>query len=174
MVINVHQREFQAPASELAALLSTLSSKEDLLWPYEEWPRMRLKPELAVGANGGHGPVRYQVEHFDPSGDVAFRFTGPSGFDGWHAFKVRELSPERSLLEHELRMRARGWALMTWPLFFRPLHDALLEEAFDKAARQLGMPPHDPFRRGPWVRLLRGVSMRIGRPPRAMNSDGSP
>lgn len=30
MVINVHQREFQAPASELAALLSTLSSKEDL------------------------------------------------------------------------------------------------------------------------------------------------
>jgi hypothetical protein len=31
----------------------------------------------------------------------------------------------------------RGLALMTWPLVFRPLHDALLEDALDKAERDI-------------------------------------
>lgn len=163
MVMNIHERDYPVPSADLAALVSTLSSDNDRLWPRERWPRMRLDGGLVVGASGGHGPVRYRVERVDPRGEVVFRFTGPSGFHGWHAFTVVAVTPTTALLRHELRMRACGWALLTWPLFFRPLHDALIEEAFDKAAFELGTPPAAPYRRGLRARLSRAVATRISR-----------
>lgn len=107
--------------------------------------------------------MRYRVESVEATGDVVFRFTGPPGFEGWHGFSVVEVTPGTTILRHELRMRARGIALVSWPLFFRPLHDALIEEAFDKAARELDDAPRAPCRRGLWVRLLRRVIGRVGR-----------
>lgn len=164
MVANVHQRRYAAASADVVALVFTLASKDDRLWPYESWPRMRLDPGLVVGAGGGHGPVRYRVERIEPTGEVVFRFTGPSGFDGWHAFSVVEVAPAATMLRHELRMRVRGLALLSWPLFFRPLHDALIEEAFDKAARELeDSSPRTPHRRSSGVRLLLWVAESIGR-----------
>lgn len=147
-------------------MVASLSSKRDRLWPYERWPRMRLDPGLTPGGSGGHGPVHYRVESADPTRKVVFRFTGPPGFDGWHAFEVVDATGATTLLRHELRMRAHGWARLTWPLFFRPLHDALLEDALDKAARELGTPPASPQRPGRWARLLRRLATKAGRPPR--------
>lgn len=69
MVANVHQRQYAAASADVAALVFTLASKDDRLWPYESWPRMRLDPGLDVGASGGHGPVRYRVERIEASGE---------------------------------------------------------------------------------------------------------
>jgi hypothetical protein len=58
------------------------------------------------------------------------------------------------VLEHRIEMNITGTALLTWPLLFRPLHDALVEDALANAQRSLGLVPHTP----PWpapVRLLR-------------------
>lgn len=162
MVVNVHEREYHVPSTEVAALVATLSSKDDRLWPHEHWPRMRLDPGLTPGASGGHGPIRYQVESVDPARRVVFRFTGPPGFHGWHAFDVIKLKENATLLRHELRIRPRGWARLTWPLFFRPLHDALIEEALDKAARELGTPPKAPHRIGGSTRLLYFLATKVG------------
>ncbi len=38
-------------------------------------------------------------------------------------------------------MKATGSALLSWPIVFRPLRDALTEDSFDKAERNLGLPP---------------------------------
>jgi hypothetical protein len=37
-----------------------------------------------------------------------------------------------------LKMEVTGPALLSWPLIFRPLHDALIEDSLTKAQRSLG------------------------------------
>lgn len=161
MTVNVHERTFHVPASDVAALVMTLASRDDRLWAHECWPRMKFDLGLAPGGVGGHGPVGYAVQSVDPTGEVIFRFTAPVGFDGWHAFRVIEDAPAVSTLRHELHVHPRGWVRLTWPLFFRPLHDALLEESLDKATLELGEPLLRPYQRGLWVRLLRAAAISL-------------
>ncbi len=155
-VLNIHKREVTADAEQVGKLLDSLASRKDLLFPFERWPRMIFDRPLAVGARGGHGPIRYFVEAYAPGRQATFRFTGPSGFDGYHQFEVLSLDEQSTLLRHTLKMRARGLALLSWPLIFRPLHDALLEDALAKAEAALGNTPTVvPW--SPWVRGLRWV-----------------
>jgi hypothetical protein len=162
-VRNVHQRFFAVPPERLAPLLDSLSSRNDLLWPLEQWPRMRLDRPLQVGASGGHGPIRYDVDQYEPGRRVSFRFRAPRGFDGTHALVVVP-GEGGTFLRHELEMQARGPALLSWPLVFRPLHDALIEDALEKAERTLlgGV-----ARPGNWswrVRMLRALLKPRRRP----------
>lgn len=142
-----------ATPDRVGALLDTLASDTDRLWPWRTWPRMAFDRPLAVGATGGHGPIRYTVEAYGPGRAIRFRFTGPAGFDGYHAFDVIP-GKDGTLLRHTVAMQARGRARFTWPLLYGPLHDALLEDALAHAQAALGLAPDDV----PWprrVRLLR-------------------
>jgi hypothetical protein len=153
-VINIHERQLNATAHEVGALIDSLASPEDALWPRQWWPPMRLDRPLATGARGGHGPIRYFVEAYTAGQCVNFRFTGPSGFDGFHRFECEGSSAGTTLIRHTLRMTTHGPAMVTWPLLFRPLHDALIEDAFANAEAALGL----PARIQPWsltVRVLR-------------------
>lgn len=161
-VRNVHARRIAVPAHRVGEVLDTLASRDDRLWPREHWPRMRFDRPLGVGAVGGHGPVGYVVEAYEPGRSVAFRFTRPAGFHGHHAFHVEDTGGDYCVLRHELVMDPRGSARITWPLFFRPLHDALIEEGFDKAERALTSRPVEPTPRSRWVRMLRAVLSRAG------------
>ena len=158
-VTNVHERRFAASPAKLGMLLDSLAAPDDQLWPTADWPPIRFDRPLQVGAAGGHGPIRYVVDAYEPGIRVQFRFTGPAGFDGFHEFEVRPQPDGRTQLRHEIRMVARGPALLTWPLVFRPLHDAVIEDALAVAARHLGL----PSQRQPWslwVRALRSVFRR--------------
>lgn len=157
MVQNRHERVIVAPAHDVGALINSLSSKNDLLWPRGDWPAMRLDGPLGTGSAGGHGPVRYVVSAFEPGRYVEFRFTRPSGFRGSHAFTATPHGPHRTLLRHEISMTLRGAAVFTWPLFFRPMHDALIEEGLDRAERTCGTEPGEPHRRSLWVQTLRAL-----------------
>lgn len=155
-VLNIHEREIPASAGEAAALLNSLSSGSDALWPGSMWPRMRLDRQLGVGAAGGHGPVRYAVEAFSPGQRVTFRFSGPSGFNGVHRFELLPKNADCTVLRHTIDMKAQGMAVLSWPLVFRPLHDALLEDSLALAQAAFGTVPHvRPWSR--WVRFLRWV-----------------
>lgn len=162
-VTNVHGRRFDSDISSIGALVDSLSGSDDRLWPLRQWPAMRFDGPLGVGARGGHGPIRYEVVAYDPGRRVLFRFTGPAGFHGHHGFEVMQSSggDDRALLRHELRMCTSGWARVSWPLLYRPLHDALIEDALDQAALAVGEAPR---RAGwnLWVRLLRSVLARRG------------
>ena len=153
IVRNIHARHFNAPREQVGSLLDGLASSADRLWPAARWPPMRFDRPLQVGATGGHGPIRYRVEAYEPGVKVRFRLQGPSGFDGYHAFEVLPAAGGTTL-QHALEMRARGSAMITWPLLFSPLHDALIEDCLDMAARELGEAgPHREYSRR--VRLLR-------------------
>jgi hypothetical protein len=161
-VLNVHERGVAAPAAAVGALLDGLSSLHDRLWPADRWPPMRFDRPLQVGARGGHGPVRYDVGAYTPGVSIRFDFTGPRGFHGHHRFEVAVAGQRRTVLRHVVEMETRGLAVLTWPLVFGPLHDALLEDALDRAERSLGLAP-EGARWSPWVRLLRCVLRPRGR-----------
>ena len=152
-VINIHQRSIPRSAAEVGRLLDTLASDHDQLWPRGLWPAMRFDRPLGVGADGGHGPVRYAVIDYEPGQRVRFSFKAPRGLNGWHELEVRP-EGDGTLLRHTIEMNATGPALLTWPLAIRWLHDACLEDAFAAAEVSLGLTPTIvPW--SPWVKLLR-------------------
>ena len=53
---------------------------------------------------------------------------------------------------------ARPWR--TWPLIYRPLHDALMEDSLYVAARNLGVAGAERRQWSVWVRVLRFVLRR--------------
>jgi len=160
-VSNVHARELNASPAQAGELIDRLSSGGDVLWPGDRWPAMRFDRPLGVGADGGHGPIRYAVDAYDPGRCVSFRFKKPEGFHGSHRFEIEELSPERVILRHVIEMRAVGRAAWSWLFAIRPLHDALMEDALDRA---------ELFTQGTarkrewsfWVRLLRRRAVKRG------------
>ena len=158
-VLDIHERELPASPQQVGALIDSLSSRDDALWPRHCWPRMAFDRPLGVGAAGGHGPVRYVVDAYKPGQSIRFRFTGPRGFEGHHRLELVPNTARSSLLRHTIEMSARGSARLTWPLFFRPLHDALLEDALAVAQASLGQTPLVR----PWslrVRVLRWLMSR--------------
>lgn len=47
-IVNVHQRLLQASPERAGALINTLASPQDKLWPRMHWPRMVLDAPLGV------------------------------------------------------------------------------------------------------------------------------
>ncbi|GHG11048.1 MULTISPECIES: SRPBCC family protein [Amycolatopsis] len=155
MVRNVHTRRFPGSRAELAVLLDTLGTPGDRLWPVADWPPTRLDGPRVPGTPAGHGPVRYVLEDAAPD-RLRFRFTAPAGVHGHHEFTL-----DGDALTHVLVASLHGWARLTWPLFFRPLHDALLEQLLDRAELAVTGRVERPVRWSPYVRFLRRLG-KIG------------
>ena len=158
-VVNVHERELPVACLEAGALIDSLASVNDALWPRQTWPPMEFDRPLSVGATGGHGPIRYFVESYSPGESIRFRFTGPKGFNGCHRYDVVSSGQRACILRHTLEMTAHGPAVLSWPLLFRPMHDALIEDSLAVAEAALRRPAHIH----PWsvrVRFLRWVFSR--------------
>ncbi|MGC0421628.1 SRPBCC family protein [Embleya sp. AB8] len=156
-VYNVHERLLAAKESEVGALIDTLSSSDDQLWAQRGWPQMKFDRPLQPGAIGGHGPVRYTVAAYVPSKWVRFTFSGPSGFHGFHEYAALAVDEEHTLLRHTLAMNARGPARLSWPIIYRRLHDACLEDSLDRAELACTGTVARPARWNPYVRLLHGL-----------------
>ncbi|MFD7028539.1 SRPBCC family protein [Streptomyces sp. NPDC059917] len=158
-VYNVHERLLTTGAKEVGALIDSLSAgAADGLWPHANWPAMEFDRPLAVGATGGHGPVRYTVTAYVPGTWVRFAFSGPRGFDGFHEFTALPVDGERTMLRHTLAMGVSGPARLTWPLAYRWMHDACLEDALDRAESARTGTVARPARWSPYVRLLRALA----------------
>jgi len=159
-VTNVHQRLLHASPERVGALIDALSSPNDGLWPHG-WPRMKFERPLGVGASGGHGPIRYFVEAYEPGQSIRFRFTGPKGFDGWHGFEVLEATSAHCVLEHRIEMRTHGFGTLLWTLAIRWLHDAMVEDVLTQAEAALGLPAiRRPWK--PYVRFLLWLGSKRG------------
>jgi hypothetical protein len=150
---NVHEREV---TREGAAVIDTLAGEDDRLWP-ADWPPMKLDRPLGVGAKGGHGPVRYQVIEYEPKKKIVFEFDQSGalseGFVGTHRFDVIE-GESGVRLRHAIEMDASLAAAIRWYAMVEPLHDALVEDAFDRA---------EGVERSKWswrVRILRWFAIR--------------
>ena len=119
-----------------------------------------LRQTLVGGSQGWWTwSLRYTVVIYEPQKRVRFQLIGPSGFNGFHEFEVTD-SLDGACLRHVIEADMRGLALMTWPLVFRPLHDALLEDALDKAERDITGMVANPNRWSWRVRFLRRMLER--------------
>lgn len=116
---------------------------------------MILSDGLNVGSTGGHGPVRYSVEAYEPGLSVRFRFRGPRGFDGTHSFTVESQDNGICRLTHVIEMLTKWPATLSWPFVYRPLHDALIEDALDKVATALDKSAYEGKPWSAWVSFLR-------------------
>ncbi|HAK59099.1 MAG TPA: hypothetical protein DCO77_01780 [Nitrospiraceae bacterium] len=157
MTVNTHERILKAPLAKVGELIDRLASPDDPFWPHDRWPAMKFNGPLGVGVVGGHGPIRYFVEDYSPGRSVCFRFTAPQGFFGTHAFEADELSPGTVRLRHIIEMDLIGPARFSWPAVFEPLHDALLEDALDRAEAFVS---NQPVHQREWplkVKLMRGA-----------------
>ena len=140
-VLNVHERRLPISPETAGHILDSLSSPKDLLWPNELWPPMVLDRGLVPGSVGGHAMVLYEVSEFVAGKRVEFQFRPMQRlrtFRGRHYF---ELLPRGggTLLRHTIDVDTDFATWVQWKLVVEHLHDALLEDAFDKAARNAGL-----------------------------------
>ena len=135
-ITNVHERTIAVPADLIGELLNTLSSDNDLFWPHENWSPVRFDRPLQVGATGGHGTGPYAITSYTAGRHIRFDFVGGRRH-GFHEFEIRPLVGGSSLLRHSLDARLPLRSLYLWYATIRPLHDALLEDLFDKVEGQV-------------------------------------
>lgn len=159
-ITNLHERRIEASATAAGALIDTLARGEaDRLWPWERWIPQRLDGPLAVGAHGGHGAIRYHVVAYEPGRVARYGFEPSTGFRGTHAFELIDIGePDAVVLRHVLVVETGLEGRLSWALAIRWLHDALIEDALDKAERELTGTLRRPARWSLWVRLLRRVA----------------
>ncbi|WP_438485001.1 DUF2867 domain-containing protein [Streptomyces sp. S186] len=155
-VRDVHTRTIQAPAEAVGALIDRLGGEPDPLFPTPVWPPLRLDRPLGVGADGGHGCVRYHVAAYEPGRRIRFAFTpDPSGDGpGYHEFTVHPLGADRCRVEHVLESRLPLARRIVWHLAVHAVHGTVVEELFDNLERAATGSLRTPVRRSPRVRLL--------------------
>ena len=98
---------------------------------------MKFKTGIQVGTKGGHGPIRYSVEKYNPDEIIQFRFSKPNGFNGVHKFEIKELDKENTEIKHTIDMNTTGKGTLIWTFAIRSLHNALIEDGFDKLENNL-------------------------------------
>jgi hypothetical protein len=158
-IYNRHERRISAPPDEVGSLLDSLSGPTDRLWPADDWPAMKFDTSLREGARGGHGPVRYCVTEYAPGRRVVFQFEGgglTGGLDGRHFFEViprRDCTLIRHVVDADCDLRM-------WCILIGPMHDALIEDAFDRVEQRLHGGFAKQSRWSPWVRFLRKMKRR--------------
>ncbi|MFB7054874.1 DUF2867 domain-containing protein [Streptomyces vinaceus] len=154
-VRNVHERIIHAPADRVGALLDRVSAADDPLFPTPVWPAMVLDRPLGVGADGGHGRVRYRVTAYVPGRSVRFDTTGQAMGQGYHRLDVEPLGPDRCRVVHVLELAMPMGPFLQWKAAIQPVHDTMIEEVFDNVERAaLGRPPLVPTRRPPRALLV--------------------
>lgn len=161
-IVSHRERNFSASPDSVGRILDTISSHDDKLWPRENWPPMILDAAVKTGASGGHGFVRYRVEEYKPGRRVIFRFDGTgltAGFDGRHYFEVVPRN-NHVILRHIIDADGDFKTWFMWKMLIEPLHDALLEDAFDKAERNLHGSVRKPSRWSLRVKILRRIARK--------------
>ncbi|MFK4223458.1 DUF2867 domain-containing protein [Streptomyces sp. NPDC019890] len=150
-VRNVHERNVDAPVEVVGALLDRVSSPDDPLSPTPVWPPIRFDGPLAVGADGGHGFIRYSVGAYEPGRRIRFDFAPPS--NGFHALELEPLDGGGCRVRHVLEQKQGLKSSLLWTLVIRPLHDTMIEELFDNVER--AATPGAPARPYRWTRRAR-------------------
>lgn len=153
-VINIHRRIISQPKPKVAIVFNTLATNNDAIWPYEKWPAIRFKEGVKVGSKGGHGPVKYTIIDYCKGESIRFKFSKPLGFNGTHELYLNEISSKETEIVHRIKMSTTFLASLQWIMAVRWLHDALIEDAFDKLENHFSM--HKKVTKyNFWVQILR-------------------
>ena len=155
-VINIHKRTINQPKAEITALFKTLATKNDKILATDKWFAMKLDNGKKKGSKGGHGPIRYTVQKYIEDQFIQFEFTKPNGFNGIHKFEITELTKNKTELKHTIDMHTTGTGVFAWAIAIHWLHDAYIEDAFDKVENYF-LSKKKKTEWSIWVKILRQV-----------------
>lgn len=159
-VTNIHKRKLKQSKNEVAMLFKTLATKDDKIWPIEHWPAIRFNGALKLGNKGGHGSIRYTIIDIKEGEAIKFQFSKPNGFIGTHEFKINEVDNSITEVTHTINMNtATVKSTFLWLTVIRWLHDALIEDAFDKIENSYSE-EKKVTKHTLWVQLLRSIYKR--------------
>ncbi|WP_178987941.1 hypothetical protein [Winogradskyella schleiferi] len=158
-VTNVHTRRIHQPKEKVSKLFKTLATTNDLIWPYENWPAIKFLEGLNVGSKGGHGSIRYTIIEFNEDDYIKFQFSRPEGFMGTHEFKIEALNENQTEIRHEINIQTTFETSLLWIFVIRWLHDALIEDAFNKVENYFTEAKKKATYNF-WVKLLREIYKR--------------
>lgn len=158
-VTNIHKRTISQPKEKVSQLFRTIATNNDLVWPFENWPAMKFKNGLKIGSKGGHGRIRYSIIEFIEGEYIKFQFSKPDGFNGTHELKVESINDKTTEISHIISANLSFKATFFWLLIIRWLHDALIEDAFDKIENYFS-DDKKITNHNLWVKLLRGAYKR--------------
>ncbi len=153
-IYNIHEREIEADADVIGGLLDGLGRPGDRFWPSPAWLPIKLDRQVAVGADGGHGPVRYHVTDHEPGRRVRFEFDPELGLRGYHEFTVKPTGAASCVIRHELVGTTTGTMTLLWPVAVRWMHDAVLEDLLDNAEQAGAGTVQAPATWSRWARFL--------------------
>jgi hypothetical protein len=160
-VVNVHSRVIPAPPATVGALLDTLGSPDDRVFPAAAWPTTPfvLDGPLAVGAAGRLGSLALVVEELASGRRLVFRFADGQGVAGHHRFDIEPTGQESARLTHRLECTFAARLRPIAPIFLRQ-HDALVEDLFDRlelgATGRVAHPARWPLA----VRIANAIELR--------------
>lgn len=155
-IANIHKRIINQPKEKVSELIIKLATKDDKIWPYEKWPAIKFKEGLKIGSKGGHGIIRYTITEYDPNKIIQFQFSKPEGFNGTHKFRLNEVSKNETEISHVINIETSPLATIQWFLFIRWLHNALIEDAFDKLENYFSKEKKET-KWSPWVKFWRWI-----------------
>ncbi len=158
-VINIHKRTIHQSKEKVSQVLKTLASENDLVWPYESWPAMKFKDGLKIGSRGGHGLVRYTIVELIDDEHIKFKFSKPEGFNGTHELRIKAINSTSTEILHEIKAKTSFKASLFWIFVIRWLHDALIEDAFDKVENYFDT-NQKKTEYNIWVKILRASYKR--------------
>jgi hypothetical protein len=123
---------------------------------------MILDRGLVLGSRGGHSLIRYQVTEYLPGRRVEFEFDPMphlGKFSGRHFF---ECLPRDGcvILRHTIDVETNFSTWIYWKFFIERIHDAVIEDAFDKAEVHAQIPHPHHTRWSLYVRFLRWLRSR--------------
>lgn len=160
--LNVHERILPVPVEDVSPLLDSLAGDKDRLWPAEKWPPMILDHGLALESRGGHSLIRYRVTEYIPGRRVEFEFEPMPHlrkFIGRHYFEVVPRAGH-TILRHTIDVEIDFSNWLYWKVFIERIHDAVIEDAFDKAELHAGISCPHHSRWSLYVRFLRWLRSR--------------
>jgi hypothetical protein len=101
--------------------------------------KTRLAREIQSAATGrghrGHGTGPYTVSSYTPGQHIRFEFG--AGRQGFHEFTLQEVDDMTCLLRHVTKGKLSFKSAWRWYFLIRPLHNALIEDLFDKVESQV-------------------------------------
>lgn len=179
-ISNVHAREIAASAAVVGQILDTLGSADDRLWARDIWVAepVVFDRALGVGADGGHGSIRYSVIEYEPCRRIVFEFSPDGGLSGTHGFELEALGPDRCRLTHFLEAEPSRWMRPVVPILIG-WHDAMVETALDRAELGATGSLNQPTRIPRWLRIVNASEIALARelgklPPGAGRDSGQP
>jgi hypothetical protein len=82
----------------------------------------------------------YTVSSYTPRHHIRFEFGG--GRQGFHEFTLQEVDGTTCLLRHVTKAKLTFSSAWRWYFLIRPLHNALIEDLFDKVESQVAKVVH--------------------------------